>query len=335
MIRKTGFVTVLIIFLIVLQGSPHVSLYSDTIRGPLTHEIQIQGEGDFRKQIEMKPSDIVSLNLGTNTRFLKGFQLEIVLSDTLKRYSDSFAVEIYSQVISESVSGSEHEGKRILFEVLPFLNNLYIYIPIGIQKVNTDYLPPGTFSPTRAVETGHFPLLFTIQPVMKGIPDSILKKNIYINLEPDVEKRGILNLSVTKPPGFEEALYEVFIDDELPENENNEYVLSSGIHSLKVLSDQFKEETASFTIEPGKTTRVDILLESSTSILTMDIIKEASVFIDGERLDLLPGEEKPLAAGIHTIVIKIGTQTITKKIDVKSGKRYNISLIFDIEIKEN
>ena len=64
-------------------------------------------------------------------------------------------------------------------------------------------------------------------------------------------------------------------------------------------------------------------------------IEEAVVFIDGERVDLLPGEEIPFAAGLHTVLIKIGTQTITKKIDVKSGKRYNISLFFDIEIKEN
>lgn len=333
MIWKTGNITVLLIFIFLLFLQ--VSLTAESIRGPITHEILIQGEGDFKQQIEITPSDIVSIKPGTNTRFLKGFQLEIVLSNALKRYSDSFSAEIYSQVVSGTVSGSEHEGIRILSEVLPFQNNVYIYVPIGTHKVNTEYLSPGTYSPSRAVDLEHFPLLFTIQPVMKGIPDSILKKDFYIKLEPDVEKKGLLSLSVTKPPGFEEAGYEVWIDDLLPEVESGGYLLSSGIHTLKVLSDQFKEETASFTIESGKTTSVNILLESSVSILTMDIIEEASVFINGERLDLLPGEEKPIATGIYTIVIKIGTQTITKKIDVKSGKRYNISLIFDIEIKEN
>ncbi|MBN2534735.1 MAG: hypothetical protein JXB88_17755 [Spirochaetales bacterium] len=329
MIRNTSIVTALA-FLFFIQ----TSLPAETIRGPVTEKIMILGEGDFKKQIEMKASDIVLLDLGTNVRFLKGFQIEIVLSDTLKRYSDSFSVELYSQAIS--ASGIEHEGKRILFEVLTFLNNLYVNIPIGNQKIKRESLPPGTFSPAKAVETGHFPLLFTIQPVMKGVPDSVLMKNFYVTLVPDVEKKGILDLSVIKPPGFEETLYKVFIDeDELQKKEDDEYVLNSGIHSLRILSDQFKEETTSFTIESGKTTSVNIQMEISTSVVTMDIIEEASVFIDGERLDLLPGEEKPLATGIHTVVIKIGTQTITKKIDVKSGKRYNISLIFNIEIKEN
>ena len=328
--NKSYIITIYIILFSLLM------LHAESIRGPLVAEIRIEGVGDFKKQIEIGPSEMIFLSLGTNARFLKGLHLEIVMSNTLKRYADSFAVEIFSQVTPSTPSEEqEYQGKRILFEVLPFLNNLYIEINLGNQRVNTDYLPPGTYSPPKIVEPGHFPLLFTIQPVMKGVPDSVLSKNFYINIEPDVEKKGILDLSVTKPEGFDDQVYEVIIDDELMEEATVEFILDTGIHQLKVISEQFKEETTSFTIESGKTTKVDLLLEKSISVLTMDIIEEAVVFIDGERINLLSGEEKPLATGTHTILIKVGAQTITKKIDIKSGKRYNLSLIFDIEIKEN
>ncbi|MBN2442002.1 MAG: hypothetical protein JXJ04_11665 [Spirochaetales bacterium] len=328
MIIKNGIITGCLIFFSLL------SLQAETIRGSFVDKIQIEGVSDFRKQIEISPSEILLFSPGVNARFLKGFQLEIVLSHALKQYADSFAVELYSAVVTQDGS-EEYEGRRILFEVLPFLNNIYVQIPIGKQKVNTESLPPGTYSPSKAIEAGQFPLLFTIQPVMKGVPDSILSKSFYINIQPDVEKKGLFDLSLTKPPGFEDAEYEVFIDDELFENGGKEHVFDAGIHSLKVLSEVFKEETTSFTIEPGKTTKVDIILERSISVLIIDIIKEAVIFIDGEKVDTLPGEEKPLTTGLHSILIKVGTQTITKKIDIKSGKRYNISLIFDIEIKEN
>jgi hypothetical protein len=323
------------IILYILLFSP-VIFHAESIRGPLVDEIQIEGVGDFKKQIQIAPSEMIFLSLGENERFLKGLRCEIVMSNKLKPYADSFAMEIFSQVTPSSPAGeAEYQGKRILFKVLPFLNNIYIEIPLGSEKVNTDYLPPGTYSPSRGVEPAHFPLLFTIQPVMKGVPDSVLSKKFYINIESDVEKKGLLELFVTKPEGFEEQEYEVFIDDELMESGTEEYVLDTGIHLLKVLSVQFKEETASFTIESGKTTKVDLLLEQSISILSIDIIEDAVVFIDGERINVRPGEGLPLAAGMHTVLIKVGTQTITKKIDIKSGKRYNISLIFDIEIKEN
>jgi hypothetical protein len=324
-----------IIIVSILLFSP-VLIHAESIRGPLVDEIEIEGVGDFKKQIQISPSEMVFLSIGSNERFLKGLRVEIVMSNILKPYADSFAVEIYSQVTPSSPSSEgEYHGKRILFEVLPFLNTIYLEIPLGLEKVNTGYLPPGTYSPSREVEPGHFPLLFTIQPVMKGVPDSVLSKKFYINIEPEVEKKGFLELFVTKPQGFEDQEYEVFIDDEVMEQGKGEFILDSGIHQLKVVSAHFKEETTSFSIESGKTTKVDLLLERSISVLMIDIIEEAVIFIDGERINVLSGEGYHLAAGMHTILIKVGTQTITKKIDIRSGKRYNMSLIFDIEIKEN
>jgi hypothetical protein len=312
------------------------SVFAETIRGPVVDTIVIEGEAGFKKQIALTASDLVILSLGDNRRFLKGLQLEISLSDILKRYSDCFALEIYHTVTPEPGSGSvEYTGRRVFFEVLPVFNKVYVNIPMGKNNNNTGYLPPDRFVLTSGILEKNFPLLISIQTVMKGVPDSVLEKSFYIGLEPELEKKGVLQLTLKKPAGFEQEGYEVMVDDIVLENIESEYVFDTGIHSLRVRSVSFKEENTSFSIEAGKTTRVELVLQRSKPLLTIDMIEGTSFYLDGEKLNLVSGEEMVINEGTHTVVIKIGNQTITKKIDVLSGKRYNISLIFDIKVKED
>jgi hypothetical protein len=324
------------IFLLLLYFSLIGSVFAETIRGPVVDTIVIEGEAGFKKHMVLTASDLVFLSLGDNKRFLKGLQLEISLSDILKRYSDCFALEIYHTVTPDPGSGGiEYSGKRIFFKVLPLLNKLYVNIPLTKNSSNTGYLPPDRFVVSSPISEKNFPLLISIQTVMKGIPDSVLEKSFYISMEPELEKKGVLQLSLKKPAGFEEEGYEVMVDDALLEGMEPEYVFETGIHSLKVRSEAFKEENTSFSIEAGRTTRVEIVLQRSKPVLTIDMIEGASFYLDGEKLSLAAGEEMVIDEGAHTMLIKIGEQTITKKIDVMSGKRYNIFLIFDIKVKEN
>ncbi|MBN1698137.1 MAG: hypothetical protein JW881_11535 [Spirochaetales bacterium] len=313
-----------------------VTAFSETIRGPIIDHIVIEGEAGYRKQAEVKAGGLIFVSLGENKRFLKGLQLQINMSDLLKRYSDCFALELYHSISPDPDTGIvEFSGKRVFFNVLPVLNKLYVIIPVGENGGNSGYRQPDKFVLSVPIPFDRFPILISIQPVAKGVPDSVLEKDFYFNIEPELDKKGILELSIKKPAGLESRLYDIYIDDVLLDGTQNSYIFPEGLHSLKVRSETFTEENTSFSIEAGKTTRIEIILKRSKPILIVDAIEGASLFLDGEKLNITSGEEMAIEEGPHTILIKIGSQTITKKIDVISGKRYIISLIFDIIIKEN
>ena len=152
--------------------TPHV-LMAETIRGPIAWEIILPDEVSPR-QIAVQASQLLLLKTGENTRFLKGVLLEITLSETMKRYADSFAMEVYSGI--RKTGDQEYTGSKILFEVMPFLSKVYLSIPVK-KRENPATGMPGTFTPRTPLSLEDFPVVFSIQPIMKGVPDSVLGKS--------------------------------------------------------------------------------------------------------------------------------------------------------------
>jgi hypothetical protein len=170
---------------------------------------------------------------------------------------------------------------------------------------------------------------------MKEIPISILQRDFYLKVKPEVKKIGALRLTVSKPEGFETAEPGISIDDVLIENPYRVLTLDSGIHTLKAVCPPLSEENISFSIEPGKTLDLNIALKQQTTGIFFDLSSDTIVYIDGKKVDLNGGNMIPVTEGAHTLRVKIGEYSINKKILVKTGKKYTISLIFDLDIKEN
>ncbi len=106
------------------------------------------------------------------------------------------------------------------------------------------------------------------------------------------------------------------------------------MHQLEVVSDAFQKETASFAVGPGQTTRLEIALSPVASFLSVDSVAGAVVYLDGERVELAPGERRQLTEGIHTIRFKLGETNVSRKIEVRKGHNYHVSLALDLVIKE-
>ena len=56
---------------------------------------------------------------------------EVVISEALRRYADSFAVAVYSDLSPAPASGERvYSGRRVLFQVLPLATRVFVRIPI-------------------------------------------------------------------------------------------------------------------------------------------------------------------------------------------------------------
>ena len=187
------------------------------------------------------------------------------------------------------------------------------------------------------------PLIVSMVPLMKGIPDSIIDNKFYLNIKTVLKKAGSLKVTISLPANNQAAnttekmdeIFQLYIDGQkiiepffLPE-------IASGIHRLKISSTLFKEVNSTFTIEPAQQKMLQFELQESQSFLDITIPRGAEIYLDGDKLTPPQISNLSLSEGSHTVIIKIGDYSISKKINVVAGKNYNLSVIFDIIIEED
>ena len=309
-------------------------LIADDIRGLLTQEVLIKAEAGYVKQISMTAGEIAAISLEKNSEFLSGLQIEIVLPDLLKQNAEYFVLEIFNNITPQpDVNAIAYSGNNIFFQVLPYLNTINIKLPFNTPE--TRHQTPGNYTLSKAIRYNQFPILFTLQTISKGVSDTVLLKNFYIKIKPELIKKGYLNLKIIKPDSLENDKINVYIDGTREINWKSALLLDSGVHALQVMAENFMEENSSFLIETAKTSSLEITLKEAVSKLFIDILPGTVIFLDGNKMESLPKDGIPVSPGNHTLRFKIGDYSLSKSIYIYEGKKYNITLFFNIDIKEN
>lgn len=306
--------------------------WADQIRGLVVEEIRVASDAAFERTVALSLEEAAVLSLEDESPFLEGIRVELVLSNELKKYFDSYALAIYKNISPRPQRDERfYTGERAFFQYLPYLNRIYIHIPIK-PPPGGETLPVGTYSLERPVARGDFPLILTMIPLAKGIPATIVDKKFYFSVKPLLEKKGYAELILHFPRGREDEPISLFVDGDPIEAAPGRLELSSGIHRLRVVSSSFKEVNTSFTVDSGKTSLVDIELEEMISQLSIDAPPGTELYLDGEKISDTASFPIPISEGTHLLRAKIADRSVSKKFNVQKGKHYHLSIIFDIII---
>jgi hypothetical protein len=312
-----------------------VASWPDQIRGLVVEEVRIPSDAAFEQTIALSLEEAAVLALEEETPFLEGIRVELVLSNELKKHFDSFALGIYKNLSPVPQSAVRfYSGQRALFQYLPYLNRIYIQLPLK-TAAGGEAPPVGTYRLQTPLRRTDFPLLLTMVPLAKGIPASIADNKFYFSVKPLLEKKGFANLVLHFPEGLEDEPIELFVNGVPIPSPRQRLELPSGIHQLRIVSSSFKEINTSFTVESGKTNQVDIDLEQTITHLTIDAPSGTELYLDGEKLTDGIAFPIPITEGNHLVRAKIADHSISKKFSVQKGKHYHLSIIFDIIVKED
>ena len=309
--------------------------WPDQIRGLVVEEVRIPSDPAFERTVALSLEEAAVLALEEDTPFVEGIRVELVLSNELKKHFDSFALGIYKNLSPRPEKAVRfYSGERAFFQYLPYLNRIYIHIPIE-RAPGKEPPPVGTYRLENPLARTDFPLLLTMVPLAKGIPAAIVDKKFYFSIKPLLEKKGFANLMLHFPGGLEGEPVELFVDGIPIDQPRATLELPSGIHQLRIVSASFKEINTSFTVESGKTNQVDIDLEETITQLTIDAPSGTELFLDGEKLADGAAFPIQISEGNHLVRAKIADHSISKKFAVQKGKHYHLSIIFDIIINED
>ena len=308
---------------------------ADQIRGIIVSTVTIPSDPAFENTVALTMEEMAVVELDKQTPFLTDVRLELRLSDALKRHFDTFALAVYKSVSPAPRQDRRYyEGQRAFFQYLPYLNRIYVVLPIeGSEEPGG---PPGvgTYRLEHPLKAEEFPLLVTLLPLAKGVPSAIVEEKFYLTFRPGVLKRGFLEIALRLPPGRENQTIRLFIDDrELP-YPVPPMELPAGLHQVRILSPAFKEVSASVAVESGRTVRLELPLEELTSTVRIDAPEGAEVFLDGKRVTAVPAGQYPIEPGEHTLRIRIGDYSHSRKFTVEAGKHYHLGVVFDIIVNE-
>lgn len=302
-------------------------------RGPVLDAVVIKEIQDYSKQVSLSVGELLPLQLDSSGELLEGILVEISLTERLKRYSDSFGLMLYYNVNPVPVKNIlDYSGKTLFSEVFPLMNKISLYIPLK-RGTGEAFRGIGKYVAS-PVTPGGFPLVLTVEFVMKGVPDSVLRLPFRLKISPVLKKVGFLTPLIIKPEEKSDEKIEFYIDDSPYDPEETPIALESGLHTLLVISEAFKEESRSFSIETGETTEVEIALEVEKPEVKIDALPGTLIFIDGNKIDEISEEGIDLAEGEHAFLFKIGDYSVSRNIYIKNGKKYNFSLFFEIDVKE-
>jgi len=265
--------------------------------------------------------------------YLRGIVLEIDTPNTVLQFRESFMLSFYGSISPPVSSGTtSFNGQKLYSKAFPQNRRTFVDLKLDPDSPwEPSSLNSITLSPSP--DKNAYPLLFSIVPVMKGIPSHISKSTFKVTLTPVLKNIGALDVHFT--PQTDLSGIELYIDSRQIPVLSDPVYLPPGVHNIEVRSQAYMPYSQSFGIEQAQTTKLEITLQPAKSFVQFDAPEDAVIFLDGQQIE--GNKQNPVETdpGEHVVLVRIGDYSVSKKIDIQGGKNYKVSLFFDILVNDN
>lgn len=328
--NKTLYILRPYIYLFILLIYLPSFLAAERIGGTVSEVVNVRTHEEVDGSFKLH--ELVGLDF-EESDFIKGIEIRIEVPRPVLEFRESFLFRIFSNLNNDPENSIRYYyGNEILKETFPVGKTLHVAIPlsgdelwqpssVGISRVN----PP--------LSKDKFPLLFTIEPIMKGIPQRVSEASFSFTVKPVLYDRGKLSLILPEDIKKEELTIE--IDGSALSSDKDMYTLKAGIHELSISSPSTIPFSTSFGIEQGEITKIKAEIEPAQSYISFEAPEGAEVYLNGNEIDREDHDNFNAEPGEHVVIIKLDDYSLSKKFVLKRGKNYKVSLFFDILIEED
>ena len=282
--------------------------------------------------VPMRHNNSVLINIGEDTRFFRGIELEISAPQRWPAYQGSLAMAIYADLDSRPSAGvADLQGRRIAYEPLP--GKIQIVYQIPLRPAHGLRTSPYATVLSNVTPPASFPLLFRIIPVIKGMSEELESMVFQVRARPVFSDEGAVRISPRYPEQLRGRPYTVLINDVVIQNPSEERLLREGEHHLVILSDDYRNESRRFIVERAKVLDLVIELQDPTPLLIFEAPQNARIFLNNVPVSR-DRDSIPVEPGTHEARFQVGDYTLTRTLVVQRGKTYRIALAVDIDVLE-
>ena len=310
--------------LVILLIIAAISGYADRARGPVVGLISV--EPGVRQTISLQPRDLASLSSAGDERVIRAISLQISVPPAAASYRNAFLLRVYYDIRPEpSAIRMDYTSKDSMSVRIDGSGSYIIPLMSELNFGADNYL----FEP---VTYADMPLLITIEPISKALPDSLAAAFFEVSIEGVYADAGIIRVVIDSTG--EERAFQIRLDGEPVSYRSDGYLVTPGIHKLEIFADRSFEYSRNVVVEPGTVVETLVVLETSRPTVRIEAPDNSQIFLDGVRyLPAVHGTVETVQ-GEHVVLVQMGDFSISRRFEVEDGNDYTISLFLDIIVEE-
>ncbi len=320
-----------LIFLI-LSTFIAVYSYAETFRVHSVKTVDVN-ESATPEKVEAGINDAVIIVLPEDMSLIQGVELSFKVPDTVAEWTDSVAWSFYDEVKPEpSAKNIDYSGIRGNLQTFNS-KNLNIQVPLTKEAKSSIRKSAYAVLLDKVPQIINGKLFLRMQLAMKGVPEDIDKTDFVITVRPIFIDKGKLTVSAEPPEETELKPYTLFIDGQTVEYDEKGFILDTGTHTVSLVSDFYRNETRTVTLEQGQKLILNVKLRDIAPALQINAPASAEIYLDNEKIE---DSHKLIAIeqGEHEIRFIVGDYETVKTVNAVNGRNYTVSLTLEADISE-
>lgn len=303
---------------------------AESFRTHGTNIISLENSFD-KKTTEAGINDCAVIRLPEDTTFIEGLEINIKVPKEVAEWRDCVAWSLLSSITPEPQEKTiDYNGIRAVTGTFDSLS-LNLIVPLKARNsIKKDaYSRLVDFIPNNKDSF----VFLRFQLVMKGVSESILNSRFSISAKPILIDKGTITVKALTSDGSQPQPYTVFVDGKQVEIDSNGLLADTGTHNLSIVSDSYRNEVRTITVEQAKNTETVISLRDIKPVIRLVAPEKTRIFFDDAEY-VAPVEPFSTTQGDHTVKFLVGDYEIVRSITVSDGRSYNISINLEAQVTE-
>lgn len=305
---------------------------AESFRVRKTHLVSVGAAGGS-ETVRTGINDALVLMLPEDRTFIQGVELSFKVPQIVASWRDSVAWSVYNDISGTPKENRiDYNGTRATVGTFGNSLSLNLQIPLGEENAikKSAYATLLDIVP----DTSKGFVFLRLQLAMKGTSEEITDAKFEITVKPILINKGKLAITVAPPSGTELKPYTAFVDGKSWSHGAESELIETGVHNISLVSDFYRNEVRTITIEQAQTTVVAVTFRDITPTLRIAAPEGTVLFLDGRQQPVSP-EPFFITQGEHSIRCIVGDYEIVKTITAMNGRSYTVALTMDAAVLED
>lgn len=308
-----------------------VSGFSEGLRTNVVAVVSLSSEQNEGQAISLRYNEAVAILYPADATFIQGVEFELRIPKVFQGSESTISWSVYSRVApAPSLDRFDYSAELVSTQALPARVSLNLILPI-IDRHGIKSSPFASLIPMVA-GVDRFPLMFKLSPIGKGFSPSMESAEFKLTVRPVLRDEGGIKVAVLYPEGADRVPASIYIDDKRTDSTDALILAKKGSHVLRVSAQGYREEVLTIAVAAGKVNIISVSMTPNAPLLIFQAPAGAYIAIDGQAVSHLELAGLTVEPGEHTLLLKIGDYSLTRKIMALRGKVYTVSLSVELDI---
>ncbi|MBN2653350.1 MAG: hypothetical protein JXR63_13300, partial [Spirochaetales bacterium] len=263
-----------------------------------------------------------------DTNFIEEIEISFSFADDLFYHIENFLLCSYSNLnIDYNLEAPFHfysEGSRIYYSLLQKNRKVFLKLPLidGKRDLNS----PDTLYPAGLTNKEDFPIIFTIAPAMKGLPDFLKDSEIEVTVTKKIAPISFLKIKI---PEIETKEAELKINNIVAKFSSDYIKVEPGSNLIWVKIPGYEPIEQIVNLKSGEKKEIILNLTKIIPSILIEAPENAEVYFNGKKVDQ---KKFKVEIGTHTILFILDGYKVSKQIEITENREYKVSLFLKISV---